>query len=123
MVTTAVEAPNFPMKRGPLAPPEDYTQFQKQKGLVKITMPDGSWAWIVTRYNEVRAVLGDNRFTTVPSTPNYPMVAPARASLLMNEKPATLIRLDPPEHTRYRRMFNMEFMNKHMDAQRPYIKA
>lgn len=116
-----VGLPNFPMKRCPFAPPAEYAEIRKQPGLGKVRMPDGAWAWIVTRHDEVKQVLGDNRFTTVPSTPNYPMIAPARASLLRNETPATLIRMDAPEHTKHRRMFSREFMVKNIEAMKPYL--
>lgn len=113
--------PNFPMQRCPFAPPKEYAEIRKQPGLSKIRMPDGAWAWIVTRYDEVKQVLGNNLFTTVPATPNYPMVAPARASLLRNEHPPTLIRMDPPDHTKHRRMFSREFMVKVIEAMKPYL--
>lgn len=112
----------FPMQRSPLAPPAEYAEIRNQPGLAKIRMPDGSWAWIATRYAEVKEVLSDARFTTVPATPNYPMVAPARAALLINEHPATLIRMDPPEHTKHRRMLSKEFMLKVIDGMKPYIE-
>lgn len=114
--------PNFPMQRCPFAPPKQYAEIRKQPGLGKIRMPDGSWAWIVTRHAEVKQVLGDNRFTTIPATPNYPMVAPARAALLRNEHPATLIRMDPPEHTKHRRMLSKEFMVKVIEGMKPYLE-
>lgn len=113
--------PNFPMKRCPFAPPKEYAAIRSQPGLGRVRMPDGAWAWIVTRHDEVKQVLGDNRFTTVPSTPNYPMIAPARASLLRNEHPPTLIRMDPPEHTKHRRMFSREFMVKVVEGMKPYL--
>lgn len=115
--------PNFPMQRCPFAPPSQYAEIRKQSGLSKIRMPDGSWAWIVTRHAEVKQVLGDARFTTVPATPNYPMVAPARASLLRNEHPATLIRMDPPHHTKHRRMLSKEFMVKVIEGMKPYLEG
>tara|TARA_A100001391_G_scaffold145276_1_gene102910 strand:- start:40547 stop:41791 length:1245 start_codon:yes stop_codon:yes gene_type:complete len=114
--------PNFPMQRCPFAPPKQYAEIRQQPGLSKIRMPDGSWAWIVTRHAEVKQVLGDVRFTTVPATPNYPMVAPARASLLRNEHPATLIRMDPPNHTKHRRMLSKEFMVKVVEGMKPYLE-
>jgi cytochrome P450 len=50
------------------------------------------------------------------------MVAPARASLLINEHPATLIRMDPPEHTKHRRMLSREFMVKVIEGMKPYLE-
>jgi cytochrome P450 len=113
----------FPMERSAFAPPKEYATMRAKAPIVKVTMPDGSWAWMATRYEDVRTILADNRFTTEPSTPNYPMVAPARAELLKSEHPKTLIRMDPPEHTKHRRMLTREFMLTHIDAMRPYIQT
>jgi len=85
-------------------------------------MPDGTLAWLFTKHEDVRAVLGDNRFSTKPSNPGYPFISPARASLLINENPPALIRMDPPEHTKFRRMLTKEFMFAHVETMRPSIQ-
>lgn len=115
--------PSFPMKRCPFAPPEQYAQLREHSPVSRVKLPDGKEAWLVTRYEDVRSVLGDNRFSTNPSTPGYPFIAPARAALLMNESPRTFLRLDPPEHTKGRRLLTMEFTVKHIDAMRPAIQT
>jgi cytochrome P450 len=115
-------APAFPMRRCPFAPPPEYAEIRQNEGLSRVTMPDGSLAWIATRYDDVRAILGDSRFSTVPSTPGYPFIAPARAALLKNEFPPTIIRMDAPQHTRYRRMLSKEFMVHHIEAMRPELQ-
>lgn len=115
-------APGFPMRRCPFAPPPEYAEIRKNEGLSKVTMPDGSEAWIATRYDDVRAILGDSRFSTVPSTPGYPFIAPARAALLKAEYPPTIIRMDAPQHTKYRRMLSKEFMVHHIEAMRPELQ-
>jgi cytochrome P450 len=117
------QMPSFPMKRCPFAPPEQYAQLREQSPISKVKLPDGKEAWLVTRYDDVRAVLGDNRFSTNPSTPGYPFIAPARAALLMNESPRTFLRQDPPEHAKGRRLLTMEFTVKHIDAMRPAIQT
>jgi cytochrome P450 len=110
------------MRRCPFAPPPEYAEIRENEGLSRVTMPDGSLAWIATRYDDVRAILGDSRFSTVPSTPGYPFIAPARAALLKNEFPPTIIRMDSPEHTKYRRMLSKEFMVHHIEAMRPELQ-
>jgi cytochrome P450/ferredoxin len=115
-------APAFPMKRCPFSPPPEYAQIRAEAPVSKVTMPDGTQAWLLTRYDDVKAVLGDNRFSTDPAKDGYPFISPSRASLLKYEKPATLIRLDPPEHTKHRRMLTKEFMITQVEAMRPFIQ-
>ena len=112
--------PTFPLAREcPIDPPSWYADIREAGGPRLVRMFDGKPTWVFTRYNDVRAILGDNRFTTVPSTPNYPMLSEAREAVL--GLPPTLIRMDPPEHSRLRRMLTREFMVKRINLMRPYI--
>lgn len=122
MSNPTADAPAFPMTRCPFAPPPEYAEIRKQDHISKVTMPDGTPAWIFTKHEDVRAVLGDTRFSTKPTNPNYPFISPARASLLINENPPALIRMDPPEHTKFRRMLTKEFMHAHVQTMRPSIE-
>jgi cytochrome P450 len=67
--------------------------------------------WMVTRYADVREVLGSphlsNRMDPNESALNRPGVLPA---------------LDPPDHTRVRRMLTREFSVKRMNALRPRVE-
>ncbi|CAB5305411.1 ferredoxin [Burkholderia multivorans] len=84
-------------------------------------MWDGKDAWLFTRYDDVRAVLGDNRFSGDPHVQGFPSLSPARNAVLDLE-PA-FIRMDPPEHGRFRRMLTKEFMIKRVNEMRPRIEA
>ncbi|VFB20002.1 cytochrome P450 [Pseudomonas fragi] len=113
---------SFPMPRQcPFLPPQEYQQFQQQPGAAQVRMWDGSSAWLFTRYDDVRAVLGDNRFSGNPSIPGFPSLSPARNAVLDLE-PA-FIRMDPPDHGRHRRMLTKEFMIKRVSAMRPRIES
>src|SRR5216683_2714402 len=114
--------PIFPMARCPFSPPPEYAEIREHSPISRVTMPDGSPAWLITRYDDVRAVLSDNRFSTNPATPGYPFLSPARAAQLRSENPKAFIRMDPPEHTKFRRMLTKEFMVTHIEAMRPMIE-
>lgn len=121
MQTGTTSDPAFPMPRGcPFDPPAKLLEFQATGGPRPVRMWDGSRAWLFTRFEDVRAVLGDNRFSTVPTTPGFPMLSAARDAIL--NEPPTFIRMDPPEHGRFRRMLTKEFMVKRVDALRPRIQ-
>ncbi|MBB5399513.1 cytochrome P450 [Paraburkholderia youngii] len=84
-------------------------------------MWDGRDAWLFTRYDDVRAVLGDNRFSGDPHVSGFPSLSPARNAVLDLE-PA-FIRMDPPQHGHYRRMLTKEFMIKRVSELRPRIDS
>jgi len=114
--------PSFPMPRQcPFLPPQEYRDFQQQPGPGKVRMWDGTVAWLFTRYDDVRAVLGDNRFSGNPGVPGFPSLSAARNAVLDLE-PA-FIRMDPPQHGHFRRMLTKEFMIKRVSAMRPKIGA
>jgi cytochrome P450 len=112
--------PSFPMPREcPFDPPAAYGEFQKQPGASQVKMWDGSKAWVFSRYDDVKAVLADNRFSGDPFSKGFPSLSPARNAVLDLE-PA-FIRMDPPEHGRFRRMLTKEFMVKKVADMRPHI--
>ncbi|HEM7839470.1 TPA: cytochrome P450 [Burkholderia multivorans] len=114
--------PTFPIARQcPFLPPDEYRAFRQASGPVKVRMWDGHDAWLLTRYDDVRAVLGDNRFSGDPQKPGYPSLSAARDAVLDLE-PA-FIRMDPPQHGHYRRMLTKEFMIKRVSDMRPRIES
>lgn len=115
-------APSFPIKRQcPFHPPQQYQDFQQQPGPAKVKMWDGSEAWLFTRYDDVRTVLADNRFSGNPAIKGFPSLSAARNAVL--EAEPAFIRMDPPDHGRHRRMLTKEFMIKRVSALRPKIES
>lgn len=110
-----------PPRRCPFDPPPAYDAAREAGGPQRVKMWNGQPCWIVTSFADVRAVLSDNRFSTVPTRPGFPMLSAARDAVL--QLPPTFIRMDPPDHGRLRRMFTKEFMVKRIDAMRPRIAA
>jgi len=114
--------PIFPAQRGcPFDPPPLYGEARDAGKPLSMQLYNGQKIWVFTSFEDVRAVLADNRFSTVPTTPGFPMQSEARNAVL--QLPPTFIRMDPPDHGRLRRMFTKEFMVKRIDAMRPRIMA
>lgn len=111
----------FPLRRDQarlLDLPPEYRRFREEQGILRVTVPSGEQAWLVTRYADVRAVLADERFSSQVSAPGYPKsfyfpVAP---------QPGAFVAADPPDHTRYRRMIMSQFTKKRAEALRPRIQ-
>jgi len=106
----------------PLDPPPEYAKYRHEKPVVQARLWNGKLIWLLTRYDDVRAMLGDNEnFSTMPTRPGYPMITPGRQEFLTKER-GTLNRVDPPEHTRLRRMITREFMLKRIMEKKPFIE-
>lgn len=110
----------YPMERAkacPLDPPPAYGRFRAERPITRITLDfDGGEVWLVTRYEDARTILGDPRFSSDFSTPGFPARLTARPP-----GPGTFIRMDPPDHSRLRRMLQPEFTRRRVEALRPAI--
>ncbi len=104
----------------PFAPPPELTRLADQASVSRVRLWDGSTPWLVTRYEDVRAVLADPRISvdaTLPGFPHTNAVSKARDTRMK-----TLMQLDPPEHTAQRRLLTSEFTIKKMAALRPRVQ-
>lgn len=114
--------PRFPFRRvDPLQPPPQYAQVRATQPIYPVTLWDGRRAWIVTRYDDVRAVATDPRFSGEFANPGFPAVTEARVTVDKNER--AFVGMDNPRHDHYRRMFTKEFGTKRIAALRPKIAA
>ncbi|NUO46250.1 MAG: cytochrome P450 [Streptomyces sp.] len=114
-------APEFPMPRAarcPFDPPPALQELQREAPLTRVRLWDGSEPWLVTRYAEQRAVLGDARVSADPDRPGYP----TKASPDAGEGKLSFIMMDDPEHARLRRMVTAPFAIKKVEALRPAVQ-
>ncbi|MFF0273069.1 cytochrome P450 [Streptomyces sp. NPDC004330] len=106
----------------PFSPPEGialdplYSRLREHEPVSRIRMPYGGEAWLLTRHADVRAVLGDPRFSMeagagrdVPRPTEYPLPA------------GGLISMDPPGHTRLRRLAGKAFTARRVEELRPRV--
>ncbi|SOB85571.1 cytochrome P450 [Streptomyces sp. 1331.2] len=114
--------PVHPAARGgcPFDPPPAYRQAQQDEPVSRVTLWDGTPTWLVTRHEEVKAVLGDARFSSDSTRAGFPFVSAGTRQLSTGQP--TFIRMDDPEHARLRRMLTGEFMIKKVEALRPEIQ-
>ncbi|WP_326522885.1 cytochrome P450 [Sphingomonas sp.] len=125
MTTIPVDAatlPAFPPRREtpPLDPPKLYSFFRQREPIARVRLWNGNAAWIVTRWEDVRTVLASPHASAVTSNPGFPTFSSARAAQLSVRK--TFINMDPPEHSKYRRVLTKEFTIKRLEALRPAIQ-
>jgi cytochrome P450 len=121
--TALPDAPRFPFGREcPFHPPSLYARARSAGPLFAVTLWNGRRAWLVTRHEEIRAVLmDDRRFSGAMAHPDFPTVTEARVTVDRNER--AFVGMDNPAHDHYRRMFTREFSVRRMLALRPQIEA
>src|SRR5206468_3970740 len=82
---------------------------------------DGRSGWLLTRYDGVRAVVPDARFSGEFANPSFPAITEAR--VVVDKQERAFVGMDNPRHDHYRRMFTKEFGTKRIFALRPRIEA
>ncbi|MCW2947910.1 MAG: linalool 8-monooxygenase [Actinoallomurus sp.] len=118
------------MQRTPFDPITDLARLRTEAPVSLAEAPMGPVrfpAWLVTRYDDVREVLGDAiRFS------NSGQAVRAHVAAAVDEETAarlplaaqgSLIGYDPPDHTRLRRMLTPKFTVKRMRRLQPRIEA
>src|SRR5439155_6111263 len=79
----------------------------------------GLESWIVTRFDEVRAVLADHRFVKQPATvPEALRKFKAAFGSEGESEVRSLLATDPPDHTRLRRLVGKAFTPRRVDGLR-----
>ena len=100
----------------PLHPPAEFVNWREEPGLRR-AMYHGQPAWIVSRYQDIRAALTDPRLSaeTIPDS-----IKPSSAA--DNNVPVIFARTDDPEHHRLRRMLTGNFTFRRCESMRPQIQ-
>jgi cytochrome P450 len=85
----------------------------------RVVFPSGHQAWLVTRYRDVQTVLSDPRFSRYLLYPGAPcIIEPGDFST--GER--SILNLDPPDHTRLRRLTAQAFNVRRIEGLRPRIQ-
>ncbi|HZG92191.1 MAG TPA: cytochrome P450, partial [Pseudonocardia sp.] len=95
-----------------------FAALRAEEPVRRVELPDGP-VWILTRYADVRAALVDPRFS---KDWRYTLPPEAREG-----QPATpvpmMILMDPPDHTRLRKLVSRSFTARRMSELRPRVRA
>jgi cytochrome P450 len=96
-----------------------YAQLRTEGPVHRAVAPDGSPVWLVTRYADVRAALTDPRLSIdkANATTGY------QGFSLPPALDANLGNIDPPEHTRLRRIMGKAFTPRRVEQLRPRVQA
>lgn len=112
----------YPIPRPcPFQAPAEYERLRSDHPVAKVRLPQGGEAWLVTGYEQARAVLVDRRFSSDRNRPGFPMLVLAKKTTVGH--PRLLNGMDPPEHTEARRAVLGEFTVRRAEALRPMIQS
>ncbi|GAA0503776.1 cytochrome P450 [Saccharopolyspora subtropica] len=100
---------------------EEFRWLREHAPVSRIDLPSGAQAWFVTRQADARQVLTDGRFRSVDAAR---LMRPGTTDAGVAEPgPGVLLFMDPPEHTRLRRMLAGNFTVRRMDQFRPVVES
>jgi cytochrome P450 len=93
-----------------------YAAAREAPGMIRVKMPYGEPAWLATRYADVKLVLGDQRFSRALGLDNdEPRLAPSKMD-------SGILSMDPPEHTRLRKLVAKAFTQRRVETLRPRVR-
>ncbi|HEV2346649.1 MAG TPA: cytochrome P450 [Actinocrinis sp.] len=101
--------------------PEDVrTVLQEAKPIQRAKLPNGAPVWLVTKHAEVREVLSDPRLLVKDKVDWFDqgLLSPH----VRNAMNTSMLRVDPPDHTRMRKLVNKVFVPRRIEAMRPRIQ-
>lgn len=109
----------MPLLRDGVNPVDELGALRSEQPIVPLEVPGvGTNVWLVTRYDDVKAFLGDHaRFSN-----DFSKVAEAgELQMLLQQDPGGLGMVDPPDHTRLRKILTPEFTMRRLRRLVPKI--
>ncbi|MEV7003151.1 cytochrome P450 [Streptomyces sp. NPDC093982] len=100
-------------------PYDVYRRLRDTAPVHRIAGPDGSPAWLVTRYDDVRETLADPRLSL---DKRHAAPGSYRGLALPPALDANLLNMDPPDHTRIRRLVGRAFTPRRVEQLRTPIR-
>ncbi|AJT69541.1 Vitamin D3 dihydroxylase [Streptomyces lydicus] len=114
---------DFPLRKpGVPFPPPDYADYRGRKGLVLSHLSDGKRVWLVTRHEDVRAVLTSPSISSNPEHKGFPNVGTTLGVPKQDQIPGWFVGMDSPEHDRFRKALIPEFTVRRVRAMKPAIE-
>jgi cytochrome P450 len=116
--------PRFPFEAGTaLEPPAEWAEFREKCPVAHVALASGDEATLITRYDDVKTVLSDPRFTRPTPSDGAARVADTESGGVFNSEMATVLPQHGEAHLKWRRMLGKWFTAKRMTALRPGMAA
>jgi cytochrome P450 len=103
-----------------MGPPAEYRRLRRECPLARVRLPIGATAWYLTRYDDVREMIGDPRLIR-PSINDWP---PGSDRAAVDDAPGliTMMEMDGPRHTSLRRALADPFSVRSIRRRLPRIR-
>ncbi|WP_433381834.1 cytochrome P450 [Actinoplanes sp. CA-142083] len=105
-----------------LDPPDEWERLRAECPVSRIRMASGDEALLLTRYDDVRALLADPRFTHHLTKPDAARLADSESGGVFNEQGFDSDMSSGEGHRRWRRMMSRSFTAKRVNELRPRIE-
>ncbi|MEU6262632.1 cytochrome P450 [Saccharopolyspora shandongensis] len=118
----AVDPAVYPKVRTcPFASAPEYAELRAEAPIAKVPMAGGGTAWLVTRHEHVRQILGDPRMSSDRRRPGFPLLSVGQQATVGTVAPS-MIGMDGEEHAAARRSVLGEFTVRRIETLRPRIQ-
>jgi cytochrome P450 len=100
-----------------------FAAIRERAAVHPVTLADGHDAWLVARYDEARAALNDPRLSK-----DMDAAVANDGNVVAEGLPGPafarhMLAVDPPDHTRLRRLVSVAFTVRRVEALRPHVQA
>ena len=113
------------MRRDAFDPTPELARIREESGVHTVVNPFGMTVSLITRHDDIKAVLSDHERFSNSRPPGF--VMPGAPDVTAEEqeraRAGNLLALDPPEHQRIRRMLTSEFTIRRIRRLEPRITA
>jgi cytochrome P450 len=111
------------MQRVGFDPVAELARVRADDGVTEVVMPFGMHAFLLTRYEDIREVLSDPvRFSNARTDISLAEQLQLSDEEMARQRAGQLLGLDPPRHTRLRRMLTPEFTVRQIRRLAPRIE-
>ncbi len=124
-MSTAQQVPDILSPEFAADPYPAYAWLREHAPVHRTKLPSGVEAWLVTRYADARQTLADNRLSKNPAHHDEPAHAKGKTGI-PGERQADLmthlLNIDPPDHTRLRRLVSKAFTPRRVAEFAPRVQ-